>query len=55
MQADLDTLAMLRGSALVECDAKRELAVNTHDAEHKLIDQQQADRMKRARPWWRLW
>lgn len=54
-EADLEIGYVTRGAQLVACDAARELEVNTHAAEHRLIDQQIADRQERLKPWWAVW
>lgn len=54
-QADLEVGYERRGTQLVTCDAARQLAVDTAAAEHKLADEIDADRAKRARPFWRFW
>lgn len=38
-EADLEIGYAARGAALVACDAARRLAVDTHDAEHRLEDE----------------
>lgn len=43
-----------RGAQLVDCDARRRLALDTTAAEHALQDELQAERVKRTRPWWRF-
>lgn len=54
-RSDLEIGYATRGAQLVECEAKRRLAVETADAEHKLEDRWLADRERRRRPWWRPW
>lgn len=49
--ADLETGYLRRGYQIVHCDGMRALAVQTHAEEHRLEDEQQALRAKRARPW----
>jgi hypothetical protein len=55
MQADLEIGYATRGAQLVECDARRRLAVETATAEHALQDELKIARASRARPWWRFW
>ena len=54
--ADLDTAYVLRGAQVVGCDAARALAVDTLDAEHRLIDEWLRLERRRRDGWWRrLW
>jgi hypothetical protein len=53
-QADLEIGYATRGAQLVDCDARRRLALDTTAAEHALQDELQAERVKRARPWLRF-
>jgi hypothetical protein len=54
-QSDLEVGYATRGAQVVECDGRRELAVETAAEEHKLQDEQEALRSKRARPWYLRW
>lgn len=54
-QADLEIGYATRGAQLVSCDGRRQLAVETHAAEHALEAQWAAARAERNRPWWRFW
>lgn len=38
-QGDLEATYLLRGAAIVKCDAARQLAIDTFKAERSLIDQ----------------
>ncbi len=53
--SDLEAGYNTRGLQVIHCDAMRDLAVQTHAAEHRLADAQQAIRAKRARPWFLRW
>ena len=53
--ADLEIGYATRGTQLVLCDGKRQLAVATHDAEHRLEAEQLKARERRLRPWWKWW
>lgn len=37
--ADFEAIYALRGAALARCEGKRDLAVQTHLEEHRLIDE----------------
>ena len=52
-QADLEVGYATRGAQLVACDGRRELAVQTHQAEHDLERKWAAAREERGRAWWR--
>lgn len=54
-QADLEIGYATRGAQLVACDGRRQLAVETHAAEHRLEGEWAAERERRNRPWWRFW
>jgi hypothetical protein len=54
-EADVEIGYVTRGAQLVACDAARQLEVDTHEAEHRLIDQQIAERDARLKPWWAFW
>lgn len=54
-ESDLDQAYTLRGIQLVECEARRRLAADTHHAEHDLEAQWLDQRADRARPWWKFW
>lgn len=54
-QADFEISYRMRGVNLAECDGKRQLAVDTLEAEHRLLAQQEAIRAWRSRPWWLFW
>lgn len=54
-KADYESGYNLRGAQIGECDAKRALAVETHEIEHKLENQLAAIRAERARPFWKFW
>jgi hypothetical protein len=51
--SDLETGYAARGADLLACDAARRLAVQTHDAEHRLEAKQA--RARASRPWWMVW
>lgn len=51
-QGDLEAGYAARGAQLVACDAARQLAVETHAAEHSLEDHVAAQRVEAARSWW---
>lgn len=53
--SDLEIGYATRGAQIVECDGRRQLAVDTSAIEHRLQDEQQALRAKRARPWFLRW
>jgi hypothetical protein len=53
--ADLEVGFAIRGAQIVECNAARRLAVETHDAEHRLEAKQAQARAQAARPWWMVW
>ena len=50
-EADLEATLAARGAQIVTCEAARSLAVDIHDAEHRL----EAQLTGKARPWWRIW
>lgn len=54
-QADLEFGYTARGANVAACDAARRLAVQTHDDEHALEAKAEAERVARARPWWKVW
>lgn len=54
-EADLELGYVTRGAQLVVCEGRRQLAVATHAAEHRLEDEWAAERDKRNKPWWRFW
>jgi hypothetical protein len=54
-QSDLETGFNIRGAQIGECDAKRRLAVETHDIEHGLEAKLEAIRAERAKPWYQFW
>lgn len=49
---DVDNTLIARGVAIITCDGARELAVQTHDAEHDLVDQWLAMMAERRKTWW---
>ena len=53
--ADLEVGYATRGAQLLACDGRRQLAVETHAAEHRLEAEWAAAREQRNRPWWRFW
>lgn len=53
--ADLEIGYATRGTQIILCDGKRQLAVATHAAEHRLEAEQLKARERRLRPWWRVW
>jgi hypothetical protein len=50
---DLEAAYAIRGAQIAECDGRRQLAVETLEAERALGDRLQAAREARARPWYR--
>ena len=53
--ADLELGYIRRGYQVAHCDGMRDLALQALAEEHRLEDQQQALRAKRARPWFLRW
>lgn len=53
--ADLEVGYATRGAQLLACDGRRQLAVETHAAEHSLEAEWARQRAERARPWWKFW
>lgn len=51
---DLEAGYLIRGAQIAECDARRQLTVETLEAERALADRLAATREARARPWWRV-
>lgn len=54
-QAELETGYTTRGTQILTCDGRRQLAADTLEAEHRLQAQFTALQAKRAQPWWRRW
>ena len=52
-QGDLDAAYITRGAQVVSCDAARRLAVETREAEHRLIDEWLRLEERRREPWLR--
>jgi len=52
--SDLDIGYATRGAQIVACDAARNLAVETHAAEHRL-EAAQAEARAQTRRWWMFW
>lgn len=50
--SDLEIGYATRGSQVVECEGRRELAVDVHDREHELEAEWARLRECRARGWW---
>lgn len=51
-QADLERGYTARGVVIVECDGRRQLAVDVHAEEHRLEASWRALRVDRNRGWW---
>lgn len=50
--ADLETALIIRGAAIVACDAARQLAVDVHAGEHRDEAAWLKDAADRRRSWW---
>lgn len=50
--ADLETALIIRGAAIVACDAARQLAVDVHAGEHRDEAAWLKGTVDRRRPWW---
>jgi hypothetical protein len=51
--ADIDGVVIARGVSIVSCDGARDLAVQTHQAEHDLVDAWLELQAERDAPWYR--
>lgn len=51
-EADFEAVYALRGQTVALCEGRRDLAVQTHREEHRLIDEWM--KAMKPRPWWRL-
>jgi hypothetical protein len=49
---DADNTLIARGVAIITCDGARDLAVQTHDAEHALEDEWLRLQAERQKTWW---
>lgn len=52
--ADLSAAYNLRGVEIVDCNSRRQLAVDVHDEEHRLEDEHARIRAERNCPWYRF-